>query len=92
MTEFGRTIEENGDAGTDHGHASVMMLFGGPVKGGRVYGKWPGLEARSRFENRDLAVTTDFRRVAGEAAAKHLGLRDLSPVFPGGPWPGLGLL
>jgi uncharacterized protein (DUF1501 family) len=92
MTEFGRTIEENGDAGTDHGHASVMMLFGGPVKGGKVYGSWPGLETRSRFESRDLAVTTDFRRVAGEAASKHLGLRDLSAVFPGGAWPGLGLL
>jgi uncharacterized protein (DUF1501 family) len=92
MTEFGRTIEENGNGGTDHGHASVMMLVGGNVKGGRVYGRWPGLDPKARFESRDLDVTTDFRSVAGEAAAKHLGLKDLSAVFPGGPWPGLGLI
>jgi uncharacterized protein (DUF1501 family) len=92
MTEFGRTVEENGNGGTDHGHASVMMLVGGSVKGGRVYGRWPGLDPKARFESRDLEVTTDFRRVAGEAAAKHLGLSDLSSVFPGGPWPGLGLI
>ena len=92
MTEFGRTVEENGNGGTDHGHASVMMLLGGAVKGGRVHGTWPGLDPKARFESRDLEVTTDFRRVAGEAAMKHLGLRDLSAVFPGGPWPGLGLI
>jgi uncharacterized protein (DUF1501 family) len=92
MTEFGRTVEENGDGGTDHGHASVMMLVGGNIKGGRVCGRWPGLDPKARFESRDLEVTTDFRRVAGEAASKHLGLRDLSAVFPGGPWPPLGLI
>jgi len=92
MTEFGRTVEENGNGGTDHGHASVMMLLGGSVKGGRVCGRWPGLDPKARFESRDLEVTTDFRRVAGEAVSRHLGLPDLSAVFPGGPWPGLGLI
>lgn len=92
MTEFGRTVEENGNRGTDHGHASVMMLVGGTVKGGKVYGRWPGLDPAARFESRDLQVTTDFRRVAGEALVRHLGLKDLDAVFPGGPWPGLGLI
>lgn len=92
MTEFGRTVEENGNGGTDHGHASVMMVLGGKVKGGRVHGRWPGLAPEARFEGRDLEVTTDFRRVAGELATAHLGLKDLTAVFPGGPWPPLGLI
>lgn len=92
MTEFGRTVEENGNRGTDHGHGSVMMVLGGKVKGGRVHGRWPGLDPAARFESRDLEVTTDFRRVAGELVTSHLGLKDLSGVFPGGPWPGLGLI
>ena len=92
MTEFGRTIEENGNGGTDHGHGSVMMVLGGRVKGGRVLGRWPGLDPAARFESRDLEVTTDFRGVAGEAVVKHLGLKDLSAVFPGGSWPSLGLI
>ncbi len=92
MTEFGRTIEENGNGGTDHGHASVMMVLGGKVKGGKVHGRWPGLGTSARFEGRDLEVTTDFRRVAGELVSSHLGLKDLSSVFPGGPWPPLGLI
>jgi uncharacterized protein (DUF1501 family) len=92
MTEFGRTIEENGNRGTDHGHASVMMALGGKIKGGRVLGKWPGLDPAARFESRDLEVTTDFRRVAGEAVSAHLGLKDLSTVFPGGSWAPVGLI
>jgi uncharacterized protein (DUF1501 family) len=92
MTEFGRTIEENGNGGTDHGHASVMMLFGGEVRGGKVYGRWPGLEKENLFEGRDLQVTTDFRQVAGEALTKHLGLRSLGEVFPGGRFPPIGFL
>ena len=92
MTEFGRTVEENGNRGTDHGHASAMLVLGGRVKGGRVLGRWPGLDPAARFESRDLEVTTDFRSVAGEAVAKHLGFRDLSGVFPGGSWPSLGLI
>jgi uncharacterized protein (DUF1501 family) len=93
MSEFGRTVQENGDAGTDHGHGSMMMVLGGPVAGGKVYGKWPGLENEQLFEGRDLAVTTDFRSVLGELIRGHLGQKDLSPVFPGyQPSDPLGLL
>lgn len=83
MTEFGRTIEENGSRGTDHGHASAMFVMGGPVRGGKVYGQWPGLERENRYENRDLAVTTDFRTVLSEALSGHLRVGGLSRVFPG---------
>ncbi len=83
MTEFGRTLQENGNRGTDHGHASVMMLFGGGVKGGKVYGRWPGLEPENLFEGRDLQVTTDFRQVLTEALTNHLGILDVSGIFPG---------
>jgi uncharacterized protein (DUF1501 family) len=83
MSEFGRTARENGNRGTDHGHANVMFVMGGPVKGGRVYGQWPGLEQSQLYEGRDLAVTTDFRRVLGEAVTKHLGNTQLEQVFPG---------
>jgi uncharacterized protein (DUF1501 family) len=83
MSEFGRTARENGNRGTDHGHANVMFVFGGPVKGGKVYGRWPGLESHQLYEGRDLAVTTDFRRVLGEAVAEHLGNSKLETVFPG---------
>jgi uncharacterized protein (DUF1501 family) len=93
MSEFGRTAEENGDAGTDHGHGSLMMVLGGPVQGGKVYGQWPGLEKEQLFEGRDLAVTTDFRAVLGELIRGHLGQKDLGPVFPGyKPGDPLGLL
>jgi uncharacterized protein (DUF1501 family) len=86
-------VEENGNAGTDHGHGSLMMVLGGPVKGGKVYGKWPGLEHEQLFEGRDLAVTTDFRAVLGELIRGHLGQKDLGPVFPGyQPGDPLGLL
>ncbi len=83
MSEFGRTARQNGTGGTDHGHANVMFVLGGGVKGGRVYGKWPGLANEQLNEGRDLAVTTDFRRVLGEAAYKTLGAKDLNTVFPG---------
>jgi uncharacterized protein (DUF1501 family) len=82
MSEFGRTARENGNRGTDHGHANVMFVMGGPVKGGRVYGRWPGLEQSQLYEARDLAVTTDFRRVLGEAVSQHLGNKHLETVFP----------
>jgi uncharacterized protein (DUF1501 family) len=82
MSEFGRTARENGNRGTDHGHANVMFILGGPVRGGRVYGEWPGLAAHQLYEGRDLALTTDFRRVLGETVYTHLGNRDLSAVFP----------
>jgi uncharacterized protein (DUF1501 family) len=92
MSEFGRTARENGNRGTDHGHANVMFVIGGPVKGGRVYGPWPGLEQPQLYEGRDLAVTTDFRRVLGEAVAKHLGNSRLEQVFPGFENPSAGFL
>jgi uncharacterized protein (DUF1501 family) len=83
MSEFGRTARENGNRGTDHGHANVMFVMGGLVKGGKVYGRWPGLDQAQLYEGRDLAVTTDFRRVLGEAVSQHLGNHDLQQVFPG---------
>jgi uncharacterized protein (DUF1501 family) len=83
MSEFGRTAQENGDSGTDHGHGSLMMVLGGPVHGGKVYGKWPGLEPEQLYEGRDLAVTTDFRDVLSELISGHLGQKNLGQVFPG---------
>ena len=83
MSEFGRTAKENGNRGTDHGHANCMFVMGGDVKGGRVYGKWPGLDDHQLNEGRDLALTTDFRSVVGEILVRHLGVKDLGPVFPG---------
>src|SRR5262252_6940583 len=83
MSEFGRTARENGNRGTDHGHANVMFVFGGPVKGGKVYGRWPGLDPSQLYEGRDLAVTTDFRTVVGEVVSTYLGNKDLKTVFPG---------
>lgn len=83
MSEFGRTAHENGNRGTDHGHANCMLVMGGPVKGGKVYTKWPGMSDGQLYQDRDLAVTTDFRAVLGEIVTKHLGNQDLGPVFPG---------
>jgi uncharacterized protein (DUF1501 family) len=83
MSEFGRTAKENGNRGTDHGHANCMFVMGGDVKGGRVYGKWPGLEDHQLNEGRDLSLTTDFRSVVSEILAKHIGVTDLKTVFPG---------
>jgi uncharacterized protein (DUF1501 family) len=83
MSEFGRTARENGNRGTDHGHANVMFVLGGPVKGGRVYGRWPGLDQSQLYEGRDLALTTDFRQVLGETVARHMGNKNLADVFPG---------
>jgi uncharacterized protein (DUF1501 family) len=83
MSEFGRTVRENGNRGTDHGHANCMFVMGGGVKGGKVYGKWPGLEKEQLYENRDLAMTTDFRDVLGEMVGAHLGNPTLDAVFPG---------
>lgn len=83
MTEFGRTAKENGNRGTDHGHASVMFALGGRVKGGKVYGKWPGMKSSQLYEGRDLAITTDFRDVFAEMAKNHLGVANLNSIFPG---------
>ena len=83
MSEFGRTAHENGTGGTDHGHANAMFVLGGNVKGGKVYGRWPGLSDHELNEGRDLAVTTDFRQVLGEAVSKTIGANNLDLVFPG---------
>ena len=83
MSEFGRTVKQNGTGGTDHGHATCFFVMGGPVQGGKVYGDWPGLAPEQLYENRDLALTTDFRSVFGEIAMKHLGVPSLEKLFPG---------
>jgi uncharacterized protein (DUF1501 family) len=83
MSEFGRTVAENGNRGTDHGHATAMMVLGGGVRGGKVYGRWPGLAPERLFEGRDLAVTTDFRALFGEVAGRHLGIARPAELFPG---------
>lgn len=83
MSEFGRTARENGTGGTDHGHANAMFVLGGEVKGGKVYGKWPGLDNDQLNEGRDLALTTDFRDVLGEVVSRTLGANNLEAVFPG---------
>jgi uncharacterized protein (DUF1501 family) len=83
MSEFGRTVRENGNRGTDHGHANAMFVIGNNVRGGKVYGRWPGLRSEQLYEGRDLALTTDFRDVFGEIARKHLGTPNVQAVFPG---------
>ena len=83
MSEFGRAVNENGNRGTDHGHGNAMLVIGGGVRGGHVYGKWPGLAVEQRYDRRDLAVTTDFRDVFGEVVVRHLGVSDPKPIFPG---------
>ncbi|MEI9975578.1 MAG: DUF1501 domain-containing protein [Ignavibacteriota bacterium] len=83
MSEFGRTAKENGNRGTDHGHANCMFVLGGDVKGGKVYGKWPGLQQHQLYEGRDLYLTTDFRDVLGELVSRHSGNPSVQGVFPG---------
>ncbi|HEY0243143.1 MAG TPA: DUF1501 domain-containing protein [Gemmatimonadaceae bacterium] len=94
MSEFGRMARENGNRGTDHGHAGALFVIGGDVKGGKVHGKWPGLETEQLYEGRDLALTTDFRSVFSEVTAGHLGATKVEAIFPGfaikqGDWLGL---
>lgn len=94
MSEFGRMARQNGTGGTDHGHAGAMFVIGSQVQGGKVHGRWPGLEQEQLYEGRDLALTTDFRAVFSEVLAQHLGATDLSRVFPGYEskrleWPGV---
>jgi uncharacterized protein (DUF1501 family) len=83
MSEFGRTARENGNRGTDHGHANCMFVMGGDVRGGKVYGDWPGLQPEQLYEARDLNLTTDFRDILGELVKGQLGNQDLNKVFPG---------
>jgi len=93
LSEFGRTMRENGDRGTDHGHGSVVWLAGGPVRGGRIYGDWPGLAPPQLYQRRDLAITTDFRAALSAILGRHMGLADrqLDVVFPGAPASGTEL-
>ena len=83
MSEFGRTAHENGNRGTDHGHANCMFVMGGDVQGGKVYSRWPGMSDEQLYQNRDLAVTTDYRSVLGEIMTKHMRESNLDKVFPG---------
>jgi uncharacterized protein (DUF1501 family) len=83
MSEFGRTARQNGTGGTDHGHANVMFVMGGPVRGGKVYGRWPGLGPEQLNEGRDLAITTDFRAVLAEATLATMRAPRIEQVFPG---------
>lgn len=83
MSEFGRMARQNGNGGTDHGHAGAMFVIGGAVNGGRVLGKWPGLEREQLYEGRDLALTTDFRAVFSEVISTHLGASSVDRIFPG---------
>jgi len=86
MSEFGRTVRENGTHGTDHGRGNVMWVLGGPVNGGRVHGEWPGLDQSALADGRDLAVVSDFRAVLASVAQRHLGMDDaaMAKVFPSG--------
>jgi uncharacterized protein (DUF1501 family) len=84
MSEFGRTVRQNGNRGTDHGHGTCFFALGGSIKGGKVHGEWPTLAPDRLFESRDLAVTTDFRDVFGEICSRHLSLpmADMAQLFP----------
>ncbi|GIE31349.1 hypothetical protein Ait01nite_043940 [Actinoplanes italicus] len=82
ISEFGRRVKENGSRGVDHGHGNAMMLLGGGVRGGKVYGNWPGLDPAALVQG-DLAVTTDYRSVIGEVLQKRCDIGGLDRVFPG---------
>jgi uncharacterized protein (DUF1501 family) len=87
LSEFGRTVRENGNGGTDHGHGNVIWVLGGAINGGRICGNWPGLAPAQLYQRRDLAVTTDFRSVLAAILERHmqLGDRQLEAVLPGAP-------
>ncbi len=84
MSEFGRTVHENGNGGTDHGHGNVMWVMGGPVRGGKIYGAWPGLAEDRLYQRRDVAITTDYRQVVGATLHAHFRLDNaaLARVLP----------
>ena len=85
MSEFGRTVVENGNGGTDHGHGNAIWVLGDKVKGGKIYGEWPGLSESALYQGRDLAVTTDFRSAIASVLTQHLQLSksNLDLIFPG---------
>ncbi|MEH1817799.1 MAG: DUF1501 domain-containing protein [Nostoc sp.] len=84
MSEFGRTVKQNDNGGTDHGHGNVMWVLGGNIRGGKVYGEWPGLSTTQLYQGRDLAITTDFRNVISAVLSDHLHLNEakLNHVLP----------
>lgn len=85
LSEFGRTVKENGNNGTDHGHGNVIWLLGGAIKGGRVYGEWRGLDESVLYERRDLPVTTDFREAIASILRQHMDIseKNIEQIFPG---------
>jgi uncharacterized protein (DUF1501 family) len=92
MSEFGRRLKSNESGGTDHGHGNAMMMLGAKVKGGRMYGNWPGLANGDLDEGADLAITTDYRSVLAEMMSGHMGFADTGTLFPGFEGKGLGYL
>ncbi|MFC7527802.1 DUF1501 domain-containing protein [Actinoplanes sp. GCM10030250] len=91
ISEFGRRVVQNGSGGLDHGYGNVMFVLGGNVRGGKVYGRWPGLTT-AQLRDGDLAVTTDYRAVIGEILRARCGVADLAGVFPGITASGLGIV
>jgi uncharacterized protein (DUF1501 family) len=89
MTEFGRTVKQNGTGGTDHGRASCSFILGNSVAGGQVHGLVNPLAVENLADGRDLAVTTDFRSVFSEVANKHLNIKDNNLLFPN--WSGTAI-
>jgi uncharacterized protein (DUF1501 family) len=83
ISEFGRRLVQNESYGTDHGHGSVMLVLGGNVNGGQVFGVWPGLHNDQLYDHADLAITTDYRQVLSELLSKRLGNSNIENIFPG---------
>jgi uncharacterized protein (DUF1501 family) len=92
MSEFGRRLKSNESGGTDHGHGNAMMVLGAKVKGGRMYGKWPGLANDALDEGADLAITTDYRTVLAELMVTHMGFAETAKLFPNFDYKPLGYL
>lgn len=92
MTEFGRTVKQNGTGGTDHGRGSCNFILGNHVNGGIVHGKVDELAIENLEDGRDLAVTTDFRSIFSEVANKHLLIHNNSILFPGFEGKGIGVM
>jgi uncharacterized protein (DUF1501 family) len=92
MSEFGRRLKSNESGGTDHGHGNAMMMLGAKVRGGKMYGDWPGLANSDLDEGADLAITTDYRSVLAEMMALHMRFADTGTLFPGFEGKGLGYL
>jgi uncharacterized protein (DUF1501 family) len=82
LTEFGRRAHENGDGGLDHGYGQAVLALGGGLRGGQVYGRWPGL-APSNLDNGDLAMATDYRQILTEILQKRCAVGSINDIFPG---------